>query len=558
MVTKNRSRRNNPASKSNAPPVKMPESINNITSVPAAKTPTIVNEPTKPTSVPAAAPTKALEPNVPASAVAAPAAINVKPELEVTPAVAAAPAVAGTLEAAPAAKAPAAAGTLEAAAAPAAAGTLEAAPAAKAPAAAAPAAAGTLEAAPAIAAKAPDAAAPAAKTTDPAATGEPVSAPKPDAQSSDPAAPVPASTTDAQEPEPADELAGQPPDGEHDSDGQPPTTTTDTTTTTDPNCTIYASPFSSANPDCYVPVKEPQLSQIAKAVLHAPVDAILDGGAGLLVNALEATGNKKLVEAALAESLTSDQAKLLSTVMTDPNVEAEVDKLKSNLSNVITTGIDEVKETVLPPLETAIGEAVGGTVESILAEVDDIPPFGALRGAVGVATTVADTIAAGEKAIDGLQEAAAPLKKVMGEVGDLTAAMNKAALNAEGVASSAEGAATSAEDGVASAEDGVEGTIGTEGKETEGKETKVEDPNKDKPKTEDAKTKIEEGNATKVEKGAPKEEDKIRGGGSRKRRHIHKLSRRIERTLRRVQKKYGLKDKNDFLRRTLRRGSYVP
>ena len=43
------------------------------------------------------------------------------------------------------------------------------------------------------------------------------------------------------------------------------------------------------------------------------------------------------------------------------------------------------------------------------------------------------------------------------------------------------------------------------------------------------------------------------GGGSRKRRRIHKLSRRIARTLRRVQKKYGLglKDKEDFLRRTL-------
>ncbi len=48
-------------------------------------------------------------------------------------------------------------------------------------------------------------------------------------------------------------------------------------------------------------------------------------------------------------------------------------------------------------------------------------------------------------------------------------------------------------------------------------------------------------------------------GGSRKRRRIHKLSRRIERTLRRVQKKYGFRDdKTDFLRRTLRRGTYVP
>jgi hypothetical protein len=66
------------------------------------------------------------------------------------------------------------------------------------------------------------------------------------------------------------------------------------------------------------------------------------------------------------------------------------------------------------------------------------------------------------------------------------------------------------------------------------------------------------------------EDSSLGGGGSRKRRRIHKLSRRIERTLRRVQKKYGLQsnqgdqsnqsnqsnqgdqDKNGFLRRTLR------
>jgi hypothetical protein len=42
------------------------------------------------------------------------------------------------------------------------------------------------------------------------------------------------------------------------------------------------------------------------------------------------------------------------------------------------------------------------------------------------------------------------------------------------------------------------------------------------------------------------------GGSSRKRHRIHKLSRRIERTLRRVHRLKG--DKNSFLRRTLRRG----
>ena len=51
----------------------------------------------------------------------------------------------------------------------------------------------------------------------------------------------------------------------------------------------------------------------------------------------------------------------------------------------------------------------------------------------------------------------------------------------------------------------------------------------------------------------PEKQGIIAGGGSRKRHRIHKLSRRIERTLRRVQQKYGLKDKNSFLRRTLKK-----
>jgi hypothetical protein len=70
---------------------------------------------------------------------------------------------------------------------------------------------------------------------------------------------------------------------------------------------------------------------------------------------------------------------------------------------------------------------------------------------------------------------------------------------------------------------------------------KVEVPKVEVPKVEVPKVEVPE---VKVAPAA--------GGGSRKRRRIHKLSRRIERTLRRVQKKYGLQDdKNSFLRRSL-------
>jgi hypothetical protein len=75
---------------------------------------------------------------------------------------------------------------------------------------------------------------------------------------------------------------------------------------------------------------------------------------------------------------------------------------------------------------------------------------------------------------------------------------------------------------------------------------KVEVPKVEVPKVEVPKVEVPKVEVPKVEAIAPA------AGGSRKRRRIQKLSRRIERTLRRVQKKYGLQDdKNSFLRRTI-------
>ena len=82
---------------------------------------------------------------------------------------------------------------------------------------------------------------------------------------------------------------------------------------------------------------------------------------------------------------------------------------------------------------------------------------------------------------------------------------------------------------------------------------KVEVPKVEVPKVEVPKVEVPEVKVPKVK--VPEVKVSVTpaaGGGSRKRRRIQKLSRRIERTLRRVQKKYGLQyDKNSFLRRTL-------
>ena len=314
---------------------------------------------------------------------------------------------------------------------------------------------------------------------------------------------------------------------------------------------IYPSLFSSADPECYVPVAVPQLYQIAEAAIHKPLDDLAAGGAQLVVAALEATGNDALVELAKAKSLTPEQAALLNKVSDDPQVAEELKKFQDKLASAVSQGINTASETVTKPAEEAVGRFTTGAADTVLTAVADIPMVGL---GMSAATAIQTGIQAVEDATDiktKLEAAAAPVTQAMDQVGDLTNAINNAASNAEGAAN--EGAATNAvssAEGVASNAEGVASSVASN---AEGVASSAEGAANEGAANEGEATNAVSSEATNAVSSA----EGMRGG-SRKRRHIHKLSRRIERTLRRVQKKYGLKDKNDFLRRTLRRGTYVP
>jgi len=297
----------------------------------------------------------------------------------------------------------------------------------------------------------------------------------------------------------------------------------------------------------------PEFKKIVEAAIYDPIS---NTGAALVQDLLYATGNAALIEAAKARALTPEQLALLNNVSGDPQVAAELEKFQDKLSTAVAQGIQQASDTALKPAQEAVGKLVNGTINTVLDDLKDIPPIGLISSGLTAVQTGVDAVENATDIADKLKQAAAPVTQAMAEVGDLTAAINNAASSAE---SSAEGVATSAEEGAAtsvatsaesSAESSAEGakTSAEEGAEvalpapqfTNGNNTN----NTDKgPFATPKPTKQEE-----IE-----ENNQLGGGGSRKRRHIHKLSRRIERTLRRVQKKYGLKDKNDFLRRTLRR-----
>jgi hypothetical protein len=172
----------------------------------------------------------------------------------------------------------------------------------------------------------------------------------------------------------------------------------------------------------------------------------------------------------------------------------------------------------------------------------------------------------GEQIVNEAEQALQPLNAVQAQVGKVKDAVDEATKNLPlgpgqegdiemtGLGNSGESAATGAASETTGLGEAESGNVSGKGAELESAATQSA-------ATQSAATQSKEKDDT---FGTTSDIHDRLGGGSRKRRRIHKLSRRIERTLRRVQKKYGLQgnqgnqsnqgkqDKNGFLKRTLR------
>ena len=189
---------------------------------------------------------------------------------------------------------------------------------------------------------------------------------------------------------------------------------------------------------------------------------------------------------------------MLKTMSKDTEVAKTLAEIRDKLSVAVTQSIETAKEKVAPQVEEAAGQVVNGVVVSIMNAVSDIPGVGILLSALGFVDTGVKVIEKAEGITEELKEAAKPITTAIESVSELATTLNEAAKQSVNAKQSVD---------------------------------------------EDAETEMTPMGAS-VNQG---------GGGSRKRRRIHKLSRRIARTLRRVQKKYelGLKANYSFLRRTL-------
>ena len=315
----------------------------------------------------------------------------------------------------------------------------------------------------------------------------------------------------------------------------------------------------------------PEFQVALQEVLSEKISSM---GTRALMNFLIATGNKALVQAILAKSMTPQQALLLKKVIKDPQVAEAVGEVKDTLLEGVNQSIENVKESVLPKLEEAAGDIATGVGGSVITAASDLPPVGAVISLVTGIGTVVDAVDNATQIKDEFEAAIEPIQNATEEIGRVNNVVNDAVARAEsqipqapvlpGVPGTQVGDKSkqvSTEAGDKSKQVGTQ--VGDKSKQV-GTQVGTEVGDKSEQVSTEAGVEADAQSEKKVSTAVvqPKQLEKksapvsttaaaAAGGGSRKRRHIHKLSRRIERTLRRVQKKYGLHDKNSFLRRTL-------
>ena len=261
-----------------------------------------------------------------------------------------------------------------------------------------------------------------------------------------------------------------------------------------------------------------------KAYLLSILTPILEESANALFETLRVKpyelAETAVSDAVMSQALTPEVLARMKA-LNDPQVQQVLANFKANVQTAVQASADILNKGVGDNIGELLGSIVNKLSSAIQLLIADLPGWGVVMSGAELADTALLAVKQGEEIADEVQHALEPLNAIGAQVAQVRRAVD-AATNEVPVTPSATTAS------VVSEADETADKIGNEAPENAVPVTPSE------------------ATASVVSAVPPKK------GGSRKRRRIHKVSRRIERTLRRVQKKYGLRDKNDFLRRTLR------
>jgi hypothetical protein len=293
-----------------------------------------------------------------------------------------------------------------------------------------------------------------------------------------------------------------------------------------------------------------------KAYLLSILSPILEEYADALFQTLRVKpyqlAESAVSDAVIAQAISPEVLERMKA-LNDPAVQQVLDDFKANVKKAVQQSGEMLQNGVGDNIGNLLGDIGRKLSSAIQLLIADLPGVGVFMAGAQLADTAVNAAKQGEQIVNEAEQALQPLNAVQAQVGKVKDAVDEATKNlplGPGQEGDIEmtGLGPNPESG--EAESGEEESAPALGnRKTPARQVGPQDDTFATPVSEDPK------------ENAAREKDEDRGlggGGSRKRRRIHKLSRRIERTLRRVQKKYGLQgnqgnqDKNGFLRRTLR------
>jgi len=258
--------------------------------------------------------------------------------------------------------------------------------------------------------------------------------------------------------------------------------------------------------------------------------------------------NKTVSNVVMTQALTPEVLERMNA-LDNPQVQQVLAGFKTNVEKAVQESSQILQTEVgneLGDLLGIVATKLSGAVQSLIA---DIPGVGVAMAALETADAAVATVKNGMEVMEGVKDAIKPIIDIQNKVAAVTNAVSAATQSAAGAVSGATGQLSAATGQLSAATGQL--SEATPSAATEQLSAATEQLSAATPSATNAATPTNRTTRAPTRDIAEPDIYPL-GGGSRKRRRIHKLSRRIERTLRRVQKKYGLRDKNDFLRRTLR------
>jgi len=327
------------------------------------------------------------------------------------------------------------------------------------------------------------------------------------------------------------------------------------------NCSFTNSIFDPSVPDwCIKPQIPTPLEDVVKNAVNLPVNLVKEKLADTIVSLVATTGGEtaaNLISKNAASAVSKDM-KTINNILENPKVKKEMKELSDNVTKEFSLGIDNLSQQIQKPVASLVTNVAEGAIDAV-ENVAKNSPIGVVLTFKDAVDKVNDVAKNATDMIGIINDSVEPVKKALEKTKSLEEAIASASkplttavtaakdTAANAAVTAANAAVTDAKDtAVTAAKDTANAAVTAAATAANDTANAAVTDAKDAVTVTDAKNTVTDAKDT-AKAATTETKGKRIVGGSRKR-QIYKISRRVQRTLRRIKQKCGLKNK--FLSKT--------